>query len=34
VEATRLRGLHVPRGQPFVLPDLPFLIAFGIAPTV
>jgi multiple sugar transport system permease protein len=34
VEATRLRGLHVPRGLPFVLPYLPFLIAFGIAPTI
>jgi multiple sugar transport system permease protein len=34
VEATRLRGLHVPRGLPFVLPYLPFLILFGIAPTI
>jgi multiple sugar transport system permease protein len=34
VEATRMRGLHVPRGLPFVLPYLPFLIAFGIAPTI
>ena len=34
VEATRERGLHVPRGLPFVLPYLPFLIVFGIAPTV
>jgi multiple sugar transport system permease protein len=34
VEATRKRGLHVPRGLPFVLPYLPFLIVFGIAPTV
>jgi multiple sugar transport system permease protein len=34
VEAARLRGLHVPRGLPFVLPYLPFLIVFGIAPTV
>jgi multiple sugar transport system permease protein len=34
VEATRTRGLHVPRGLPFVLPYLPFLIVFGIAPTV
>jgi multiple sugar transport system permease protein len=34
VEATRLRGLHVPRGLPFVLPYLPFLIVFGIAPTI
>jgi multiple sugar transport system permease protein len=29
-----MRGLHVPRGLPFVLPYLPFLIVFGIAPTV
>jgi multiple sugar transport system permease protein len=34
VEATRVRGLHVPRGLPFVLPYLPFLILFGIAPTI
>jgi len=34
VEATRKRGLHVPRGLPFVLPYLPFLIVFGIAPTL
>jgi multiple sugar transport system permease protein len=34
VEATRKRGLHVPRGLPFVLPYLPFLILFGIAPTI
>jgi multiple sugar transport system permease protein len=34
VEAPRLRGLHVPRGLPFVLPYLPFLIVFGIAPTI
>jgi len=34
VEATRTRGLHVPRGLPFVLPYLPFLIVFGIAPTI
>jgi multiple sugar transport system permease protein len=34
VEATRARGLHIPRGLPFVLPYLPFLIAFGIAPTI
>jgi multiple sugar transport system permease protein len=34
VEATRARGLHVPRGLPFVLPYLPFLIVFGIAPTI
>ena len=29
-----MRGLRVPRGLPFVLPYLPFLIAFGIAPTI
>jgi multiple sugar transport system permease protein len=34
VEATGTRGLHVPRGLPFVLPYLPFLIVFGIAPTI
>jgi ABC-type sugar transport systems, permease components len=34
VEATRRPGLHVPRGLPFVLPYLPFLIAFGVAPTI
>ena len=34
MEATRKCGLHVPRGLPFVLPYLPFLIVFGIAPTV
>jgi multiple sugar transport system permease protein len=34
VEATRVRGLHVPRGLPFVVPYLPFLIVFGIAPTI
>jgi multiple sugar transport system permease protein len=34
VEATHRRGLHVPRGAPFVLPYLPFLIVFGIAPTI
>jgi len=34
VEATRKRGLHVPRGLPFVLPYLPFLIVFSIAPTI
>jgi len=33
VEATRKRGLHVPSGLPFVLPYLPFLIVFGVAPT-
>ena len=34
MEATPRRGLHVPRGAPFVLPYLPFLIVFGIAPTI
>lgn len=34
MEATRKRGLHVPRGLPFVLPYVPFLIVFGIAPTI
>jgi multiple sugar transport system permease protein len=34
MEATRVRGLHVPRGLPFVLPYLPLMIVFGIAPTV
>lgn len=34
MEATRTRGLHVPRGLPFVLPYVPFLIVFGIAPTI
>jgi len=29
-----MRGLHVPRGLPFVLPYLPFLIVFGLAPTI
>jgi multiple sugar transport system permease protein len=29
-----MRGLHVPRGLLFVLPYLPFLIVFGIAPTI
>jgi multiple sugar transport system permease protein len=33
-EAARLRGLRVPRGLPFVLPYLPFLVLFGVAPTV
>jgi multiple sugar transport system permease protein len=33
-EAARSRGLRVPRGLPFVLPYLPFLIVFGLAPTV
>jgi len=34
VEATHARGLHSLRGLPFVLPYLPFLIVFGIAPTI
>jgi multiple sugar transport system permease protein len=34
VVATRSGGHHVPRGLPFVLPYLPFLIVFGIAPTI
>jgi multiple sugar transport system permease protein len=34
VKATRKRGLHVLRGLPFVLPYVPFLILFGIAPTI
>jgi multiple sugar transport system permease protein len=34
VEDPRTRGPHVPRGLPFVLPYLPFLIVFGIAPTI
>ena len=29
-----MRGFRVPRGLPFVLPYLPLLILFGIAPTV
>ncbi len=29
-----MRGLHVPRGLPFVLAYLPFLVVFGIAPMV
>jgi multiple sugar transport system permease protein len=33
-EATRLRGLRATRGLPFVLPYLPLLIGFGIAPTI
>ena len=33
-EAAQSRGLRLPRGLPFVLPYLPFLIVFGIAPTV
>ena len=32
LRATRLRGRRVPRGLPFILPYLPFLIAFGVAP--
>ena len=31
---TRLRGPRIPRGLPFVLPYLPLLIAFGVAPTI
>ena len=34
MEATRARGLHTLRGLPFVLPYLPFLIVFGVAPTI
>jgi multiple sugar transport system permease protein len=34
VEAARWRGLRNARGLPFVVPYLPFLIAFGIAPTI
>jgi multiple sugar transport system permease protein len=33
-EATRLRGLRSTRGLPFILPYLPLLIGFGIAPTI
>jgi multiple sugar transport system permease protein len=33
-EATRWRSLRSARGLPFVLPYLPLLIAFGIAPTI
>ena len=33
-EAAQSRGLRLPRGLPFVLPYLPFLVVFGIAPTV
>jgi multiple sugar transport system permease protein len=29
-----MRGLSVPQGLPFVLPYLPFLVVFGIAPTI
>jgi multiple sugar transport system permease protein len=32
--ATRKRGPHRLQGLPFVLPYLPFLIVFGIAPTI
>jgi len=32
--ATRLRGVRAGRGLPFVLPYVPFLIAFGIAPMI
>ena len=32
LRAARLRGRRVPRGLPFILPYLPFLIAFGVAP--
>jgi multiple sugar transport system permease protein len=32
--ATRKRGPRALRGLPFVLPNLPFLIVFGIAPTI
>jgi multiple sugar transport system permease protein len=32
--ATRMRGARAGRGLPFVLPYVPFLIAFGIAPMV
>jgi multiple sugar transport system permease protein len=32
-EAAQSRGLRIPRGLPFVLPYLPLLILFGIAPT-
>jgi len=31
---TRLRGPRIPRGLPFVLPYLPLLIVFGVAPTI
>jgi multiple sugar transport system permease protein len=33
-EATRSRGLRMPRGLPFIVPYLPFLVAFGIAPMI
>jgi len=32
LRAPRMRGRRVPRGLPFILPYLPFLIVFGIAP--
>ena len=32
LRAPRLRSRRVPRGLPFILPYLPFLIAFGVAP--
>ena len=32
LRAARRRGRRVPRGLPFIVPYLPFLIAFGIAP--
>jgi len=32
LRAARPRGPRVPRGLPFIVPYLPFLIAFGIAP--
>jgi multiple sugar transport system permease protein len=34
VGAMQMRGPRVPRGLPFVLPYLPFLILFGVAPTI
>jgi multiple sugar transport system permease protein len=33
-QAARMRGLRVPRGLLFVVPYLPFLIAFGILPMI
>jgi multiple sugar transport system permease protein len=32
LRASRMRSHRVPRGLPFIVPYLPFLIAFGIAP--
>jgi multiple sugar transport system permease protein len=32
LRAARMRARRVPRGLPFIVPYLPFLIAFGIAP--